>query len=165
MLGQDTHTQWQGAVRELPKAQHYLWHWHLMRLEGGARRLGFGSRTSNGLEQVHASRSGPNTETIVLGCFVDGHLRGAVELSWQRSKGGRRAELSFTVEERWQGRGVGTALMAAALAAARERGIVSLCLTCHALNRRMQRIAERFGGAIGFEGCECFADLGVGELV
>lgn len=155
MLGQDIHAQWQGTVSVLPEKQHYLWHWHLMRMEGGARQLGFGGGT--------ADRYGASTEVIVLGCFVDGHLRGAVALRWQEANRRRRASVTFSVERQWRGQGIGTALMTAAIEAAQERGIANLHLTCHALNDRMQRIAERHRAAVGFEGCEFFADLEVGE--
>lgn len=158
MMGQDTHREWQAAVRVLPKTQHYLWHWHLMRMEGGARQLGFGGSTGDRMADP-----GANSDVIVLGCFVDGHLRGAVALRWQESGRRRRASVTFSVEQRWRGQGIGTALMAAAIEAAQERGIANLHLTCHALNGRMQRIAERHRAAIGFEGCEFFADLEVGE--
>ena len=48
--------------------------------------------------------------------------------------------------------------MAEPLRVARDSGI-DQCSPCHALNRRMQRIAERFGARVGFEGCECFAEI------
>jgi RimJ/RimL family protein N-acetyltransferase len=158
----ETHARWQAAVRELPATQLYHLQWHLLRLEDGCRRSRFGSFMSDDFLRDYSARADA-ADTIVLGCFVDGHMRGTVELRWQPSNGCHLAEIAFSVEKRWQGQGIGTALMAAAIGAARDRGIVRLLLTCHTLNRRMQRIAERFGATIGFEGCECFAELAVGE--
>ena len=51
--------------------------------------------------------------------------------------------------------------MAALIDAARPRGITHLHLTCHTLNRPMQRIAAKFDGRLGFDGCECFAEIEV----
>jgi RimJ/RimL family protein N-acetyltransferase len=84
-----------------------------------------------------------------------------VELRPLRAGWRKRAEIAFTVEERWQGQGIGKALMAAAVAAARSQGVERLYLTCHALNRGMQRIAEGAAAKMDFEGCECFAEIDV----
>lgn len=158
MLHQDSHTQWQDAVCELQAPQHYHYHWHLMRLEGSSNHARLGS----GLPREKGTRGKSSSELVVLGCFVEGHMRGAAKLRWQPSDRHNRAEIDFSVEDRWQGRGIGTALTAAAIEMARQRGITNLYLTCHALNRRVQRIAERFGATVGFEGCECYADIAVG---
>jgi RimJ/RimL family protein N-acetyltransferase len=156
------HAQWRGAVRELRTSQLYHYQWHLLRLDDGWRRLRFGGPTSDASQCAFGERV-DSIDTVVLGCFVNGQMRGAAEFrSHQRDKSDG-TEIVFSVESAWQERGIGTALMAAAICAARERGITHLYLSCHALNHRMQRIAERFAAKIDFEGCGCFAEITVCE--
>lgn len=157
------HQRWQRAVRELPANQLYHLQWHLLRLEDGGRASRFGDPTCDAF--VRACRESiDGADTLVLGCFADGYLRGAAGLRvLPSSDGGRTAEIAFSVEAPWQGRGIGTALMAAVVRAARERGIERLSLSCHALNHRMQRIAERFMANVGFEDCEYVADIAVAQ--
>lgn len=151
--------QWRDAIRALPAAQLFHFEWHLLRLDDGCRRSRFGCPTSDVTLQAHAAGIA-RTDSFVLACFESGHVRGAAELraldaSW------KTAEIAFSVETAWQERGIGTALMAAAMREAHAHGIERLYLTCHTLNRRMQSIAERFGAVICFEGCECAAEIGV----
>jgi GNAT superfamily N-acetyltransferase len=151
---------WQGCVVALTSAQLFHFEWHLLRLGDGTRRSRFGRAASDAfLRDYRAGINDP--DWIVLGCFVDGHMRGAVELRPLRAGWRKRAEVAFTVEERWQGQGIGKALMATAVAAAKKQGVERIYLTCHALNRPMQRIAEGAGARIAFEGCECFAEIDV----
>ena len=138
---------WQGSVRALAPAQIHHFQWHLLRLEDGCRRSRFGSPTSDAFLREYGERV-DGSNTVVLGYFVDGHWSG-------------KAEIAFSVEKAWQGMGIGTALMAAVIEAARIRGIGTLYLTCHTLNRWMQRVAEGVAAKIGFENCECFAEIDV----
>lgn len=151
---------WLDNVRELQVSQLHHFQWHLLRLEDGCRRSRFGSPTSDAfLRQYGEHVDGANT--VVFGCFIDGHMRGTVELRALQPDWCRKAEIAFSVERPWQGQGIGKALMAAVISAARARGVEHLYLSCHALNRRMQRIAEDFAAKIGFEDCECFAEITV----
>jgi RimJ/RimL family protein N-acetyltransferase len=154
---------WEGHVVALTPAQLFHFEWHLLRLGDSCRRSRFGRPASDAfLRAYRAAIDDP--DWIALGCFLDGHLRGAVELRPLRAGWRKRAEIAFTVEERWQGQGIGKALMAAAVAAARSQGVERLYLTCHALNRGMQRIAEGAAAKMDFEGCECFAEIDVAAV-
>jgi hypothetical protein len=51
--------------------------------------------------------------------------------------------------------------MHCAILAAQELDIDHLYVNCHAFNRPMQRIAERFAAKMSFEEGECFADIAV----
>lgn len=138
-----------GSIRRVPAGQLYHFQWHLLRVQGPA--------CGTFLPTFGAHSSIP--ARVVTGFFIGLHMRGAAELREFLPGPDRKAQIALSVENAWQGRGIGTALMAEALRVARERGIEQLHLTCHALNRRTQRIAERFGARIGFEGCECFAEI------
>lgn len=153
-----------GSLRRVPAEQFYHFQWHQLRvLRGRPRPLPGGPVSATFLPTVGAHPGMP--ARLITGFFVGLHMRGAAELrEFLPSPGGRqarraKAQVALSVESAWQGRGIGTALMAETLRTAREGGIGQLHLTCHALNRRMQRIAERFGATIGFEGCECFAEI------
>ena len=152
--------QWHDAIRTLSASQLYHFQWHLLRLDDGCRRSRFGSPTSDACIRAHGTRVDP-ANTVILGCFESGHMRGAAELRSLGATWGDTAEIAFSVEPRWQGCGIGTALMAALIEAARERGIARIYITCHTLNRHMQRIAETAGARIDFDGCECVAEIDV----
>jgi RimJ/RimL family protein N-acetyltransferase len=144
---------WLDAVRELRAWQLYHYQWHRLRQEDGGHRSRRGGSPSPRALAGGTDRAG----SVILGCFIDGHMRGAAEIRPLRH--GRRAQIALSVESAWQGRGIGTTLMAAAVAAARERGIARLYLGCHILNHRVQRIAERFAARMEFEDCECLAEI------
>jgi GNAT superfamily N-acetyltransferase len=155
-----SHQHWQACIRVLRPSQLYQFQWHLLRLADASRRSRFGCPTSDAFLRAYGERvDGANA--VVLGCFVDGHMRGAVELRSLDDEWCAEAEIAFSVEEQWQGQGIGKALMAAIMEAARARNVTRLHLSCHALNRRMQAIAEGAGAKMGFESCECLAEIEV----
>jgi GNAT superfamily N-acetyltransferase len=131
---------------------------HLQRLESDCRRSRFGLAVSDAFLRDYADRV-DLANTSVLGCFADGELRGVCELRSLRSQWCAEAELAFTVEKAWRGRGIGTALMAQAIRAARPLGIEHLYLTCHRGNRGMQCIAAKFAASMSYDDGECFADI------
>lgn len=148
------------TIREVPAGQLYHLQWHRLRVEGARRasaRTGLGQETRPSRPGAHAS----HPARAVIGCFVGLHMRGAAELHEFSPGRSRKAQIMLTVESAWQGQGIGTTLMTQAVRTARERGIDYLHLTCHALNHRTQRIAERFAAKTGFEGCEYFAEIAV----
>ncbi len=151
---------WEKCIRALKPSQLYQFQWHLLRLADASRRSRFGCPTSDAFLRAYGERVG-GANAVVLGCFVDGHMRGAVELRSLEGKWCAEAEIAFSVEEQWQGRGIGKALMEAVIEAARARNVAQLHLSCHALNRRMQAIAEGVRAKIGFVGCECLAEIEV----
>lgn len=153
-----SHQPWRACIRALSPSQLFHFQWHLLRLEDGSRRSRFGCPTSDVFLSAYGAGI-DSPDTVVLGCFVDGHMRGAVELRALRGGWRKLAEIAFTVEEQWQGQGMGKALMAAVIRAARARNVARLYLTCHALNRPMQSIAEGAGARFDFDSCECYAEI------
>ena len=63
----------------------------------------------------------------------------------------REAEAAFSIEQRWQSHGVGSALLERTLLAARNRGIKFLHLECLADNARMQQLARKFDAELSFD--------------
>jgi RimJ/RimL family protein N-acetyltransferase len=136
-----------------------------------ANRFGLGNiRQLSEAEILNVHWSGAparevNPHTIVLGYFLGGRLRGVARIMPLRPGPGGRAEITLAVEPMWRGCGIGTMLMAGVLHRAQESDTHNLYLRCHALNKRMQRIAERFGARIGFEDCECFAHIALARTI
>ena len=152
------HGLWKPAVRALQSADLACFGRHLQRLQGDCRRLRFGLAVSDTFLRDYAARV-DLANTAVLGCFADGDMRGVCEVRSLRSGWCAEAELAFTVEKAWRGRGIGTALMARAIRAARDLGIEHLYLTCHPGNRGMQCIAAKFAATMSYDDGECFADI------
>jgi RimJ/RimL family protein N-acetyltransferase len=58
------------------------------------------------------------------------------------------AEVAVTIRDSWQGRGVGTAVLAALMTRAREEGIDSFSALCLAANRDMMILFEELGESV-----------------
>lgn len=70
---------------------------------------------------------------------VDGvRLRGVAR--WEPGEAPDAVEIALVVEDAWQGRGLGAALLSALVAAARRRGIERFCADVLAENHRMLRL-------------------------
>ncbi|MBK0401259.1 GNAT family N-acetyltransferase [Limibaculum sp. M0105] len=120
---------------------------HLLRLEGHDRRMRFcGDLGDEAVRRHCALIDWPNTQ--VLGCEVDGVLRGAVELSIHPRPYSSEAELAMSLEREFQGQGLGALLMRKALVLARNRYVSSVFMTCMVGNRRMQKLAAKFGAIL-----------------
>jgi GNAT superfamily N-acetyltransferase len=78
-------------------------------------------------------------------------LRGAAELRPVGPSFTQEAEAAFSIERPWQSHGVGTALLARTLLAARNRGFKLLHMACLADNRRMQQLALKFDAELTFD--------------
>jgi RimJ/RimL family protein N-acetyltransferase len=86
--------------------------------------------------------------------LFDSVVRGIAELHPLDAAGGR-AEAAFSVEPGWQGRGIGTRLVARLLEDAIASGYDKIFLCCEVRNRSMRNIAGRFGGSVLFAEGEC----------
>jgi GNAT superfamily N-acetyltransferase len=137
-----------GTVRKLWIGEAELYRQHLLRLDAESRRNRFGGAVSDEFIRRYAEPSAL-IDAIIYGLFVDGVLRGAAELRLLEHAGD--AEAALSIERAWQSRGVGTALLERVLLAARNRQIERLHMLCLAENRRMQRLARKFGAELSFQ--------------
>lgn len=121
---------------------------HLRRLDPADRRSRFHHAVSDAQIEAHARQAlrGPGR---VLGWFHDGVLRGAAEVAL--SRGGQSAEGAFEVEAPFRGRGVGSALVGAALLWSRNRGARRLLVHTTRGNVPMLRAARRHDAAFAFD--------------
>lgn len=151
---------WLANVRALTREDLPLFMDHLLRLEDPCRRLRFGGIATDTFIRDYAMRVDFDN-TAVLGCLVDAELVGAAELRSLDARWSNAAEAAFSVEKAWRSRGIGTALMAGLIRQAGDLGVDRLFMSCHAFNRPIQRIAERFAAKLSFEGPDCTADIAV----
>jgi GNAT superfamily N-acetyltransferase len=129
---------------------------HLLRLDPESRRSRFGGGVSDRFILEYSEPSALRN-AILHGFFADGVLRGVSELRALAAAG--EAEAALSIERDWQSRGVGTALLARTLLAARNSSIERLRMICLAENRRMQRLARKFAAHLHFESGSMIAEL------
>jgi RimJ/RimL family protein N-acetyltransferase len=131
---------------------------HLRHLEAQDRRDRFmGEADDSTVDAFVASLDWHRT--ILIGCFVDGVLRGAAELHLGDHARLEQAEIAFSVERAFQNRGIASELMERVLVAARNRGVKQLWLLCLAGNGRIRRVARRFGASVQVDGIDATAEL------
>ncbi len=147
-----------GIIRKLWAGEAKIFRDHLLRLDAESRRFRFGSAVSPEFIERYAARAF-RAGAIVHGYFVDGVLRAAAELYPLGDVLPGEAEAAFSVERDYQNHGLGTELLGRVILTARNRGIRTLCLSCLAHNRRMQKIARKFDAELTFDTDEATAEV------
>ncbi|MGE5146666.1 MAG: GNAT family N-acetyltransferase [Candidatus Eiseniibacteriota bacterium] len=135
------------AIRKLYPAEADLLRTHLKRLDEEARRWRFGQPlTDEAIDRLVDDIDWLNS--LHLGYFVDGTLRGSAQLVWKPWHWRDGAEFAVAIETPYQDHGVGTELLRRAASVARNRGIGQLQLFCQGGNRRMLKVALKFGAKL-----------------
>lgn len=120
---------------------------HLRRLSDEDRRLRFGfGLNPTGLDRYVDAMDW--SKTWAIGSFDAAQLHGVAELHRCGPWWAATAELSVSVEGRYQNQGLGTRLVAEALLVARNRGVRSVNLLCLPENRPIRRIISKFAGEL-----------------
>lgn len=133
------------VVRKLMARESKNLERHLLRLSAEDRGLRFGYATSAPAIAAYV-KAMDRGKTWAIGAFSGARLCGIVELTRCEPWWSMTAELSVSVEKRYQNRGLGTRLVAEALLIARNRGFRTVYLLCLPENRPIQRIARKFAG-------------------
>lgn len=141
------------VYRKLLPTERHRYCEHLLRLDRADRYARFVGTVSDQVIERHCAGIDWG-RTIVVGCFLQGELRGAVELCTDRLIWPDQAELAVSVEKPLQEQGVGTALVRRALTIAGNRRIDRVHMICLADNRRMRAVSRRFGGRMELDGGE-----------
>lgn len=144
-------------IRRLHRGETDILRAHLLRLSPDARRLRFGNPVNDHFIDRYAAMA-LGDGSLVKGLFVDGGLRGVAELRFL-SEDRDEAEGALSIEPDFQGHGHGGLLFSRLIAAARNRGVRRLFLTCLRENRRMQAIAARNGADLSFAAGEVTAEI------
>ena len=147
-----------GIIRKMWSVEASRYREHLLRLDPASRRNRFGGDVSDEFLAEYAALA-TSMDTVIHGFFVNGTMRGAAELRPIGAPITREAEAAFSIEEPWQSHGVGSALLARMLLAARNRGITFLHMAYLADNERMRQLASKFDAELRFD----FGSV-VGEL-
>jgi RimJ/RimL family protein N-acetyltransferase len=99
-------------------------------------------------------------QRIALGCWDQGQLCAIGELVFlSMPPWGGDAEVGLSVEQRWQNQGIGSELLRRLLVSARNRGVRAVTMLCVRDNRRMQRVARKFGAELRASGSEIEGEL------
>lgn len=115
---------------------------HLKRLDPDSRHARFGGGVSDQFIDAHVDAS-LRMDTLIFGAFDKNEMIGAGELRLLFGEWPMAAEAAFSVERAYQDHGLGDALMARVVAAARNRGILRLAMTCLSHNERMRHLAHK----------------------
>lgn len=122
---------------------------HLLRLDRDDRLLRFGRPVGDAAIRAYCN----DTEwlrSVVLGGFLGGTMRAAGEIKLLDGRWPPRAEIAVTVERPYQDRGVGTRVLRRLIVIARNRFVERIYMICMADNRKMQRVARKFGTILVF---------------
>ena len=150
-------------IRRLWPSDAAAYREHLLRLDEPTRYSRFGAVMSEAVLADHANACF-GAETLVFGYFVEGMIRGAAELHILDPDAHiymREGEAAFSVEKHWQHRGLGSALVARLILAARNRGLRTLVISCLPGNFAMQNLAKKFGATLEFETDEVMGNITV----
>ena len=139
-----------GMIRKMWAVEASRYREHLLRLDEASRRSRFGGTVSDDFLSNYVDLA-LGIDTVIHGFFVNGTMRGAAELRPIGKPVAREAEAAFSIERPWQSHGVGSALLARTLLAARNRGIKFLHMACLADNERMQQLARKFDAELTFD--------------
>lgn len=123
---------------------------HFLRLDSKSRRARFCGTTSDRLIKGYALKCF-DRPSIVCGAFIDGYLRGLVELRAVHNKLSETAEAAFSVERDWQSLGIGDALFGHMVAIAQNRGIGSIQMMCLRDNNRMRHLAKKHHAMLDYD--------------
>jgi GNAT superfamily N-acetyltransferase len=144
-----------GAARKAqPMVIRKLWPWewddlksHLLRLGPEERRMRFCRPVGDGAIHAYFDRI-DRPRTTVLGCFVEGSLRGVAELILLPQDWPITAEIALSVESPFQHQGIGGRLLEHSLLVARNRFVRTVYLISLADNAPIQHLARKFGASI-----------------
>ncbi len=121
----------------------YPWEWHefrahLLRLGAEERRLRFCRKVDDAFIHAYCDRI-DRPRTTVLGCFVEGRLRGVAELIQIPQE--RSAEVALSVEQPFQRQGIGGRLLGQILLVARNRMVRTVHLVSLRENEPLQHLS------------------------
>ncbi|WP_282128395.1 GNAT family N-acetyltransferase [Roseobacter litoralis] len=123
---------------------------HFLRLDVQTRRSRFcGAASDNGV--LNYAKNILRYDSIVCGAFIDGHLKGLVELNGLFHAWPSTTEAAFCVETEWQNIGIGDALFEHILIIARNRGVRTIQMVCLKKNIQMRHLAAKHNAQLVFD--------------
>ncbi|MFD2740056.1 GNAT family N-acetyltransferase [Sulfitobacter aestuarii] len=132
---------------------------HYTRLGAASRRLRFlGGVADSGLRRL----AGETRPASVLGIELDGQVRGVLEI-FPVSQGA--VEIGISVEDAYQGRGIGRRLFTAGLREAERLGAAQAVFLFHTSNAGIHHLVSSAGARITVEGDESRARVDLSQAV
>ena len=141
------------AIRRLWPADTAEFRTHLLRLDAASRNMRFGGTVSDAFLADYAGTLA-RPDGVVFGAFADGRLIAVAELRMLFDAKGASAEAALSVEEPYQDKGIGDALLSRLIAAAQNRGIRAVYMICLSGNARMRHLAHKHEAEIEFDESE-----------
>lgn len=132
---------------------------HYLRLGRGSRRLRFMAEPSSEALARMADRATPD---LLLEIERDGAVRGVLEAY---DAGHGHAEIALSVEDAYQGQGLGRTLFEEGLRQLARRGFGTADLDCLRENAAMLRLVRRAGGRLSFHGPEAHAEIDLTQVL
>jgi GNAT superfamily N-acetyltransferase len=129
--------------------------------EPAARSYRFGLAASDPYLTKYA-RDALDNASWILGAFPDDQLRGVVEIHGEGPQG--FAEAAFVVEPQWRRRGLGWALLRAAIEVASDAQANSLRMIFCRHNWPMRKLASKAGGRLDVVLDELSVDVTLGAI-
>lgn len=122
---------------------------HFLRLDARSRYARFGNGVSDSFLNQYSRRL-LRLRGEIFGIFETGELRAIAEIREILDDWPRTAEAALSVEQNWQGRGLGNALMFHMVGAARSHGTDFIHMMFSRNNRRMKSLTEKCNGQYEF---------------
>ena len=144
-------TPWRVMIRQLLASEHEHFLCHLLRLDVVTRNERFGRGVSDDWIARYAAET-DWSRGAVLGCWIDGTLRGIAELRRYGSGWSRTGEAALSIEPAFQNHGLGSILARRIVVIARKRGIATLRMVVAAGNLRMRSIVQKLGARMALTG-------------
>jgi len=138
---------------------HYLE--HLLRLDNEARLQRFCHPANDTHLRKYVDRI-DFTNSRIIGCFVAGAVRGAVELCPSGAAHAGVFEATFSLENDWQGRGIQHALLLRAIPVARQIGARHILIDGLGGRERLRHVVTQFEADLLFDRDDCKAWLPLG---
>lgn len=143
-------------IRILSADEHFRYAEHLRGLDAEGRRLRFARMIGD--RGIHEYVAGLGRLRQAIFVHEDDAL--AIVGAALVTVGDRGlAEMAFSVDRAWRGRGLATELARRAIVWARNRDIAEIGIYCLAENVPMRRLAQRLGVHLQIEGPDCEGTL------
>lgn len=133
----------------------------LTALDLASRCARFGWASSDAALAKHAGELAVRTTT--LGAFIDRELCGILEIYGGGNP--RSVEVAVVVDKRWRRRGLGRAMLDAALSWAKQNGTGSVCLIFSRHNWPMRRLVASACASLDIVMNEIWAEIGGNEAI
>ena len=131
---------------------------HFLRLDASSRYARFGHGVSDGFLKQYAKRL-LRLRGEIFGIFLTGELRAVAEIREILDDWPKTAEAALSVEQNWQGKGLGNTLMFHIVGEARSRGTDFIHMMFTRNNKRMKLLTAKCNGEFEYVNSEILCTI------